>query len=95
MDGLHDRRSLGIWHHGELECRRTTPWDLVQYIVCERGSRLSMATWAREEENASEIRQRKTQEADKVKFAPGVTVGSLRYFRVVLIGPTQGRRLCR
>ena len=35
-------------------------------------------------------RGRETAEADKVKVAPGVTVGSLRRFRATLIGPTQG-----
>ena len=39
------------------------------------------------------------READKVKVAPGVTVGRLRLFRAALIGPTQGfpkwRRLRR
>ena len=55
----------------------------------------------REEENASNQRQKKreAEEADKVEVAPGVTVASLRRFRTALIGPTQGlpkrRRLCR
>ena len=57
-----------------------------------------MAAWVKEEENASDQRQKK-READKVKVAPGVTVASLRRFRAALIGPTQGltkrRRLCR
>ena len=59
-----------------------------------------MAAWVKEEEKASEHRQRKREakEADKVEGAPGVTVASLRRFRVALIGPTQGlpkrRRLC-
>ena len=53
-----------------------------------------MAAWVREEENASNQRQKKrdAEEAD-------VTVASLRRFRTALIGPTQGlpkrRRLCR
>ena len=60
-----------------------------------------MAAWVREEENASNQRQKKrdAEEADKVEVAPGVTVASLRRFRTALIGPTQGlpkrRRLCR
>ena len=60
-----------------------------------------MVAWVREEENASNQRQKKTgaEEADKVEVAPGVTVASLRRFRTALIGPTQGlpkrRRLCR
>ena len=45
----------------------------------------------KEEEKASEHRQRKRQaeEADKVEVARGVTVASLRRFRSALIGPTQ------
>ena len=60
-----------------------------------------MAAWVREEENASNQRQKKrdAEEADKVEVAPGVTVASLRRFRTALIGPTQGlskrRRLCQ
>ena len=60
-----------------------------------------MAAWMREEENASEKRQRKreAEEADKVEIAPVVTVASLRRFRAASIRPTQGlpkrRRLCR
>ena len=59
-----------------------------------------MAAWVKEEENASNQRQKKreAEEADKVEVAPGVTVASLRRFRSALIGPTQGlpkrRRLC-
>ena len=54
----------------------------------------------KDEENASEHRQRKreAEEADKVEVVPGVTVASLRRFRAALIGPAQGlpkgRRLC-
>ena len=50
------------------------------------------AAWVREEENASNQRQKKrdAEEADKVEVAPGVTVASLRRFRTALIGPTQG-----
>ena len=61
-----------------------------------------MAAWVREEENASNQRQKKreAEEADKLEVVPGVTVvTSLRRFRTALIGPTQGlpkrRRLCR
>ena len=60
-----------------------------------------MAAWVREEEKASEIRQRKreAEQADKVEVAPGVTVASLRRCRATLIGPTQGlpkrRQLCQ
>ena len=59
-----------------------------------------MAAWVKEEEDASEHRERKKEEeeADKVEVAPGVTVASLRRFRAALIGPTQRlpkrRRLC-
>ena len=59
-----------------------------------------MAAWVKEEEKASEPRQRKreVEEADKVEAAPGVTVASLGRFRAALAGPTQGlpkrRRLC-
>ena len=50
-----------------------------------------MAAWVREEEKASENRQRErgAEEVDKVEVAPGVTVESLRRFRATLIGPTQ------
>ena len=51
-----------------------------------------MAAWVKEEENASDQRQKKreTEEADKVEVAPAVTtVASLRRFRAALIGPTQ------
>ena len=49
-----------------------------------------MAAWVREEENASNQRQKKreVEEADKVEVAPRVTVASLRRFRTALIGPT-------
>ena len=55
----------------------------------------------REEEMASENRQRKREreETNKVKLTPGATGASLRRVRATLIGPTQGlperRRLCR
>ena len=59
--------------------------------VLEGGCRF-VAAWVREEENASNQRQKKreAEEADKVEVAPGVTVASLRRFRTALIGPTQG-----
>ena len=46
--------------------------------------------WVKEEKKASENRQRKreAEEADKVGVAHGLTVGSLRHFRVTLIEPT-------
>ena len=51
-----------------------------------------MAAWVKEEEKASEHRQRKreAEEADKFEVAPGVTVASLSCFRAALIEPTQG-----
>ena len=60
-------------------------------VVHERGCRF-MAAWVKEEQNASDQRQKKreAEEADKVKVAPGVTVASLRRFRSALIEPTQG-----
>ena len=50
-----------------------------------------MAAWVKEEEKASEHRQRKREAegADKVKVPSGVTVASLRRFRAALTGPTQ------
>ena len=70
------------------------------YNTVQEGGCRFMAAWVREEENASNQRQKKRDagEADKVEVAPGVTVASLRRFRTALIGPTQGlpkrRRLC-
>ena len=51
-----------------------------------------MAAWVREEEKAYENRQRKreAEEANRLEVAHGVTIGSLRRFRVALIRPTQG-----
>ena len=69
--------------------------------IVHEGSCRFMAAWVKEEENASNQRQKKreAEEADKVEVAPGVTVASLRRFRAELIGPAQGlpkrRRLCR
>ena len=60
--------------------------------VCEVRCKFT-AAWVREEEKASENRQRKT-EADKVDVASGMTVGSLTHFRAALIGPTQGLPKC-
>ena len=61
-----------------------------------------MAAWVGEEEKASENRWRMrkaAEEAGEGEVAPGVTVGSLRRFRVAMIGPIQGlpkrRRLRR
>ena len=46
------------------------------YSTVREGGCRFMAAWVKEEENASEHRQRKreTEEADKVGVAPGVTV---------------------
>ena len=70
------------------------------YSTIREGDCRFMVAWVKEEEKASEHRQRKreAEEADKVEVAPGVTVASFRRFRAALIGPTQGlpkrRRLC-
>ena len=60
------------------------------YNTVQEGGCRFMAAWVREEENASNQRQKKreAEEADKVEVAPGVTVASLRRFRTALIGPT-------
>ena len=44
------------------------------------------------EEKAPENRHRKreAEETDKVKVVPRVTVASLRFLRVAIVGPTQG-----
>ena len=62
------------------------------YNTVRDGGCRSLAAWVKEEENASEHRQRKreAEEADKVEVAAGVNVASLRRFRAALIGPTQG-----
>ena len=51
-----------------------------------------MAAWVKEEEKASQHRQkqREAEETDEVDVAPGVTVAGLRRFRAALIEPTQG-----
>ena len=73
----------------------------VWYSAVHEGVCRFMAAWVKEEENASDQRQKKreAEKADKVEVAPGVTVASLRRFRAALVGPTQGlpkrRRLCR
>ena len=70
---------------------------IAQYV---KGAVGLMAAWVKEEEKASEHRQRKKEAevADKVEVAPGVTVVSLRRFKAASIGPTQRlskrRRLC-
>ena len=50
-----------------------------------------MTALVKEEEKASEHRQRKreTEEADEVEVSPGVTVASLRRFGAALIVPTR------
>ena len=93
-----DRRLFGIT--GDWSTATLDPG--VWYgTVREEGCRVT-AAWVKEEERASEYRQRKreeAEEADKVEVAPGVTAASLRRFRAALIGPTQGlpkrRRLCQ
>ena len=94
---VEDHRVFGItgdWSPAALETRF---WF---NTVCEVGCRL-MATWAREEEKASENQKRKreAEEADKVEVAPGAAVENLSRFRTALIGLTQEppkrHRLCR
>ena len=57
------------------------------YSTVREGCCRFMAAWVKEEEKASEHRQRKreAEDADKVEVAPGVTVTSLRRFRAMLI----------
>ena len=52
------------------------------YNKVQEGGCRFMVAWVREEENASNQRQKKreAEEADKVEVAPGVTVASLRRF---------------
>ena len=59
----------------------------VWYSTVREGCCRFMAAWVKEEEKASEHRQRKreAEDADKVEVAPGVTVTSLRRFRAMLI----------
>ena len=61
------------------------------YSTVRKGGCRFMAAWVKDEEEASEHRQRKreAEEADKVEVAPGVTVASLRRFRAALIGPSK------
>ena len=94
---VEDRRLFGIT--GDRSTAALYPG--VWYSTVREGGCRFMAAWVREEEKASEHRQKKreAEEADKVEVAPGVTVASLRRFRAALFGPTQGppkrRRLCR
>ena len=59
------------------------------YCTVRKEGYKSMVT---KEMKASEHRQRKREAeyADKVEVAPGLTVASLRRFRVALIGQTRG-----
>ena len=52
-----------------------------------------MAAWVKEDDKASEHRQRKrdADEADRVQVVHGVTAASLRRFRAAPIGPIQDR----
>ena len=92
-----DLRLLGVTGDWKTAALDPGAW----YNTVQEGGCRFMAAWVREEENASNQRQKKreAEEADKVEVAPGVTVASLRRFRTALIGPTQGlpkrRRLCR
>ena len=92
-----DLRLFGVTGYWRTAALDPGAWyKIVHEVSCR-----FMAAWMREEENASNQRQKKreAEEADKVEVAPGVTVASLRRFRTALIGPTQGlpkrRRLCR
>ena len=91
-----DLRLFGITGDSNTAALDPGAW----YTTLRGGGCRFMAACVKEEEKASEHRQRKreTEEADKVEVAPGVTVASLRRFRVALIRPIQGlpkrRRLC-
>ena len=85
-----DLRLFGVTGDWKTAALDPGAWyNTVQEGVCR-----FMAAWVREEENASNQRQKKrdAEEADKVEVAPGVTVASLRRFRTALIGPTQSMR---
>ena len=101
MDGLRGRGSSAIYGiTGDWSIAALEPGVVWYSTVREGDCRLFMAASVKEEEKASEHRQRKreAEEADKVEVAPGGTVASLRRFRAALIGPTQGLpkrpRLC-
>ena len=83
-----DLRLFGIT--GDWSTAALDPGVWYSTAVHQGGCRF-MVAWVKEEENASKHRQRKreAEEADKVEVAPGVTVASLRRFRVALTGPTQ------
>ena len=63
----------------------------VWYSTVREGGCRFMVAWVKEEEKASEHRQRKrvAEEADKVEVAPGVTVASLRRFRAASTVPVE------
>ena len=91
------RRLFGItgnWSTAALDCG-------VWYSTVREESCIFMAAWVKEEEKASDHRQRKreAEKADKVQVVPGMIVACLRRFRAALIRPTHGlpkrRRLCR
>ena len=92
-----DLRLFGVTRDWRTAALDPAAW----YNKVHEGGCRFMAAWVREEENASNQRQKKreAEEADKVEVAPGGTVASLRRFRAALIGQTQGlpkrRRLCR
>ena len=81
----------GDWSIAALDC------GVWYSTVCKECCR-PIAAWVREEKKASENLQRKreAEEAGKVEVARGTSVGSLRWFRTTLIGPTQGlAKRCR
>ena len=92
-----DLRLFGITGHSSTAALDPGVW----YSIVHEGGCRFMAAWVKEKQNASKHWQRKREAegAEKVEVAPVVTVASLRRFRAVLIGPTQGlpkrRRLCR
>ena len=96
---VDDVRLFGVT--GDWRTAALDPGAWYNIIVVHEGGCRFMAAWVRDEENASNQRQKKreAEEADKVEVAPRVTVTSVRRFRTALIGSTQGlpkrRRLCR
>ena len=82
----NDLRLFGITGDWSTAAHDPGAW----YGAVHEGGCGFMAAWIKEEENASNQRQKKreAEEADKVEVAPGVTVASLRRFRAALIGPT-------
>ena len=74
MNELRGRGPSAIWHHGgwNTAAALDLPSSLHSTVVCEWGCRF-MAEWVKDEEKASEHRQRKreAEEVDKGEAAPG------------------------